>query len=105
MQGALLGLDEEQRRVDRFQSQANRYALVRTELGSLVYELKPGHADDQPAHCICATCYEQQIKSILQPVAHNTLSCRQCGGQFFKPDGQGSGIMVGPVRRPGFDGF
>ncbi len=86
-------------------AEAVRYLLTRTEQGSLVYELDDRKAEGEPAHCICATCYQQKIKSILQPVAHNTLLCGQCGGKFFKPDGRGSGIMVAPVRHRGLDGF
>lgn len=105
MQGTILELREEQHRVDKFQAEAVRYVLTRTEQNSLVYELDPAKANGEPAHCICAACYEKQIKSILQPVARNTLTCGRCGGTFYKPDGQGSGIMIGRVRRPDFDGF
>lgn len=97
MKGALLDLEKEQRRIDRFQTEAVRYALTRTEQGSLVYELDQAKANGDPPHCICANCYEKQVKSILQPVAHNTLTCGQCGGTFYKPDGRGSGIMIGRV--------
>lgn len=98
MKTALLELDKEQRRIDRFEADAVRYTLTRTEQGSLVYEFDTSKGDGQPAHCICATCYDKQIKSILQPVGFNTLGCGQCGGQFFKPDGRAS-IMMGSVSR------
>jgi polyhydroxyalkanoate synthesis regulator phasin len=105
MQGAILQLREEQRRIDKFEAEAVRYILTRTEQNSLVYELDPSQANGQPTHCICATCYEKQIKSILQPSARNTLTCAQCGGTFYKPDGSDIGILIGKVRRPDFDGF
>ncbi|ETD85757.1 hypothetical protein ACTTAF_06340 [Rhodobacter capsulatus] len=105
MHGTIRDLEQEQRRVEKFEADAVRYALTKTEQGALVYELKPEHAQTEPPHCICATCYQKQVKSILQPVARNTLGCHVCGGKFFKPDGQGSGILVGRVRRPDFDGF
>ncbi len=105
MQSAILDFQQEQRRIERFQAEADRYELKRTEQGSLIYELKQSQANSDPSHCICATCYEKQIKSILQPVAHNTLSCGTCGGTFYKPDGQGIGILVAPRRRTDFDGF
>lgn len=105
MHGTILQLREEQYRIDKFQAEAVRYILTRTEQNSLVYELDPNKANGEPPHCICATCYEKQIKSILQPVAHNTLKCGQCGGTFYKPDGQDSGIRFGRVQRPDYDGF
>ena len=105
MQRAIADVLEEQRRTDQFQAETERYALKRTELGALVYELKDVDASGEAAHCICATCYEKQVKSILQPVGRNTLGCNICGGRFLKPDGQSSGIMVASTRRRDFDGF
>lgn len=105
LQDALRNLQEEQRRIDRFQAEAVRYVLTQTEQGSFLYELDPDHANGEPAHCICATCYEKRIKSILQPVAHNTLTCGVCSGRFYRPDGRGSGIMIGRVSRRDTDGF
>lgn len=97
MKNALLNLEQEQRRIDRFQAEASRYTLTRTEQGSLVYELDPSKANGQPSHTICANCYENQIKSFLQPSGHNTLTCGICKGTFYKTDGRGSGIMLGRV--------
>ncbi len=106
MQSAILEFREEQRRIEHFKAEADRYALRRTELGSLVYELKPGQADAEPTHWICAACYDKQIKSVLQPVAHNTFECGTCKSRVFMPDGRDSGIMVGRVSRRGiFDGL
>ena len=105
MQSALAEIMAQQHRAERFQAEAGRYALQRTDLGAVVYELKPTDTRGEPPHCICATCYDQQIKSVLQPVERNTLGCHRCGGRFLKSDGQGSGIMVGRVRRRDFDGF
>lgn len=88
LKGTVMDMQEELRRVDHFEGEAQRYTLVRTEMGALVYELKQSHAYGQPAHCICATCYERRIKSILQPVGFNTLGCTVCGGKFLRPDGR-----------------
>lgn len=105
MNDALLAIDHEQRRIDQFKADSVRYMLTRTEQGSLLYELDESQANGQPAHCICATCYVKHIKSILQPVAHNTLACGQCGGQFFKPDGRASAMFGIAPRSNRFDGF
>ena len=98
IKGALLDLQEEQRRIDHFKAQAARYALVQTDMGAMVYELKPACAEGEPIHCLCTACYEKQVKSILQPAGFNTLGCPTCAGQFRKSDGR-SGAMFGSVPR------
>lgn len=106
MQSTIAALQQEQRRIEQFEAEAFCYAPKKTEMGSIVYELQPAHADGKPIHCICAACYDKRIKSILQPVEHNTFECGTCKGRVFMPDGRGSGIMTGPVRRSSrFDGF
>ncbi|MBN7785171.1 hypothetical protein JYP51_09590 [Ponticoccus gilvus] len=105
MQGAMLELREEQRRIDRFTANADRYALKRTEQGSLVRELKASHAAGDPIHCVCAECYEKKIISFLQLAGHNTFRCGNCDGIVYMDDGRGSGIMVAPARNTKFDGF
>lgn len=106
MQDALMKLQDEQKKRDRFQAEAHRYALTRTDLGAMVYSLKPDEARGEPPHDLCATCFEDQIKSVLQPVKSNTLGCNRCGGTFLKPDGRDSGIMFAPGRSTrGLSGF
>ncbi|ALF02137.1 hypothetical protein vBPeaSP1_046 [Pelagibaca phage vB_PeaS-P1] len=94
MQSAVGQLSEEQRRIERFERNADRYMLKRTEQGSLVRELKASHADGDPIHCVCAECYEKQVISFLQPVAHNTFECARCKSRVFMPDGNDIGIRV-----------
>lgn len=103
MQRMIAAIEQEQRQAEQFQAEAVRYRAKRTEQGSFVYELQPAQANGEPIHCICAACYNKKIKSILQPVAHNTFECGTCHGRVFMPDGQGSAIMIGPVSR--FDGL
>ncbi len=106
MQRVVAAIEQEKRQADQFQAEALRYAAKKTELGSIVYELQPAHANGEPIHCICAACYNKQVISILQPVAHNTFECGTCKSRAFMPDGRGSGIMVGPISRSSrFDGF
>lgn len=88
MQDKLLKLEDELRKRDQFQQEAQRYALVKTELGGLVYTLKPDEARGQPAHDLCAACFDREIKSMLQPVDFNTLGCNTCGARVLKPDGR-----------------
>ncbi|MDD2870114.1 hypothetical protein [Neomegalonema sp.] len=102
IQRDLLDLEERERRRIHFIGEAARYALQRTELGALIYELKPSHANGEPAHAICASCYDQGVKSILQPVGHNTLGCGRCEGRFLAPDGRSSPMIAQRDRPRGF---
>lgn len=97
-QDKLLELENQIRKRDRFQQESQRYALTKTELGGFVYTLKPDDPSGEPAHDICAACFEREIKSVLQAVNFNTLGCPACGAQVFKPDGR-SGAMIGAVGR------
>ncbi|MCC5965527.1 MAG: hypothetical protein JJU24_05260 [Natronohydrobacter sp.] len=93
-QNALLELQQEQARDQRFADEAARYTLSETDMGGLVYALKPDHKNGEPRHCLCANCFEQRQKSILQRVAHNTLGCPRCKAQVymdFKESGPRSG--------------
>lgn len=101
MQSTIAEFEEEKRRHDRFQAERERYRLAKSEQGSIFYEIDPAQAGGDPPHCICAACYDKSIKSVLQPVAHNTFECATCRSRVFMPDGRGSGILVGEVRRQG----
>lgn len=105
IKSAVLDLHEEQRRVDHFAAHAARYALVETDMGALVYELKEASANGEPIHCLCTACYEKQVKSILQPVTFNTLGCPACSAQFRKGDRRSSAVYGSATRRGGFDTY
>ena len=99
-QDKLMELEDKLRKQDRFLQEAQRYALAKTDLGGLVYTLKPDDARGEPAHDLCAACFDREVKSVLQPVDFNTLGCPTCGGKVLKPDGR-SAVMVGPTSRGG----
>lgn len=98
-QNVLLELQQEQARQQRFADEAERYALSETDMGGIVYALKPGHENGEPRHCLCANCFEQGQKSILQRVAHNTLGCPRCKAQvhmdFKLPGPRAAGLRTG----------
>lgn len=52
---------------ERWEQESRRYQLHQLEPGILVYALKPEHAAAQPAHWLCATCYQDRKASILHP--------------------------------------
>lgn len=43
-----------------------RYALAEVGAGALVYAVKEPHRGAEPVHWLCAACYQQRKKSILQ---------------------------------------
>ncbi|RHW21893.1 hypothetical protein [Pseudomonas jilinensis] len=59
-----------------------RYQLHQTEAGGLLYRVKPAMQGSEPEHSLCAQCYQQGIKSILQPSADigrfKMLKCHAC---------------------------
>jgi hypothetical protein len=60
----------------------NRYALKQLEHGVFVYELSPSDSKGEPIHWLCANCFSQGHKSILQFVGnfHGSAkhSCPRC---------------------------
>lgn len=104
VQNQLLDLQQKLQKRDRFAAQAARYELTQTDMGGRVYTLKKDDNTGEPPHEICATCFEDAIKSILQPSNHNTLLCYRCNTKVFKSDGR-SGAMSVSVKHNRFDGF
>lgn len=50
----------------RWEQESQRYELHQPSVGVFVYALKPEHAAGQPLHWICAACYNDGKKSLLQ---------------------------------------
>jgi hypothetical protein len=87
-QDALMELQNQLKKSDAFQAEKARYTLTKTELGGFVYALKPGDNGGEPAHDLCVSCFQDEVKSVLQPVDFNTLGCPRCGSKVLKPDGR-----------------
>lgn len=66
-----------------------RYALHERGFGAFTYALKEGERGTDPAHELCAHCYQRGIKSILQyersqaPGRPEWLSCKACGAEIL----------------------
>ncbi len=79
--GRVKELEQRITRLETWERERQRYELTRLNPGVLVYSLRPGMANGEPRHDICARCYEDGIKSILQP-EHSTagikLRCARC---------------------------
>lgn len=94
-QDALMELRDKTKKSEAFQAEKLRYALTRTEMGGMIYALRPEDARGEPPHDLCATCFQDEIKSVLQRVEFNTLECKRCQTRAFKPDDSSGGRLVG----------
>jgi hypothetical protein len=79
-------LKELQTAVDKFERwdvEAARYQLRDFGGQTFAYELRQSHANGEPTHLICPTCFQQRRKSILQFGGSNifkqkTYKCDRC---------------------------
>ena len=61
-------LEEKVASFETWDAEKQRYELKQLARGgaALAYALKPEAQPSEPFHCICASCYQRRIKSILQ---------------------------------------
>jgi hypothetical protein len=59
-----------------WETEKQRYALKRYYPSAFAYALKPEMAAGEPPHRLCANCYQQGKKSILQGTAETVLRHR-----------------------------
>lgn len=60
-------LEEQIRQIKNWEAESQRYELARPYNGVTVYALKKSMSNGQIPHYICASCYENGEKSVLQP--------------------------------------
>jgi hypothetical protein len=77
--------EEEIARLKAWETEKKRYELkdISRGNGSSAYVIKTEMQGGEPLHCICANCYENSEKRILQKTSvlapeANTLLCPQC---------------------------
>jgi hypothetical protein len=70
-----------------WETEKERYALTDYGSGTFAYALKPAMANGEPAHRICAHCYGQGHKTLLQFVmstrSQERLHCARCKADIF----------------------
>jgi hypothetical protein len=80
--------DLEQRvaKLEAWETEKQRYELQELPPGVFVRVLKPSMATGEPIHRLCAKCYEDGKKSILQSIGkihgQETLNCHNCGARM-----------------------
>jgi hypothetical protein len=76
--------------MENWVEEKQRYKLEKLpNSGVFAYAEKPGTETGQTPHWICATCYENGKKSILQPETRNpgralVLVCNTCGSEIYE---------------------
>ena len=79
-------LEAEMARMEKWETEKQRYQLKSLPPGVFVYALKPEKADGEPHHYICQNCYESGKKSHLHGSGNDygaeTFECRRCGSSF-----------------------
>lgn len=70
-------LKEEIARMKAWNSQKQRYKLTSPWAGAFVYSLKESMKDSEPPHWICANCYENGKKSIIQERGNSKTGYRE----------------------------
>jgi hypothetical protein len=83
--GALKGRVAE---LEAWDADKQRYTLADFGSGLLAYALKDSMANGEPPHYLCAQCYNDKIKSILQtetrfPGRCHVLTCHRCGSDLY----------------------
>lgn len=81
LQAQVALLDNEVRRAQEAQEKLDAYELRITALGAVVYALKVGQGQLEQSHVICAHCYEDGRRSILQGDAFQK-TCPRCKTHF-----------------------
>lgn len=66
-------LEEQLARIRAWEEEKQRYRLHGFNSGSFAYALKPESARSEPAHHLCATCYNKGHKTILQGNRHHKV--------------------------------
>lgn len=73
--------------MEAWETEKQRYELQAVGNGTFTYVLKPNCQGPEPAHCICARCYQHGQKSILQPETRSPgmtrwMACHECGADI-----------------------
>lgn len=80
-------LEEQIRRMEEWGREEARYHLCELAPGVFAYALNPEAGTAEPAHLLCANCYQQRLKSILQrkpaTLAGTPHVCHRCHAEIL----------------------
>jgi hypothetical protein len=94
---------------DTWHREKERYQLADFGGGTFAYVLKPAMANGEPSHRICAHCYEQRRKSILQSdgtkgSGREKVVCHTCKSAFMLGEARGFPNAYSTRGRSGWTG-
>ena len=96
-------LEEEIRQVKAWEETKQRYSLYEPIPGSFVYASKENSGSPEPSHWICANCYEDNKRSILQLKRTGDIDqygCPHCFSEVLaKGTSKNSGFGTAPITR------
>jgi hypothetical protein len=96
--------------LEAWDAEKARYQLVALAPDVVAYAIKPHAAGVEPAHYICANCYQRGSKSHLQKAITGThvdkYRCNECKEELTIPKGsRGPGATFGRTGSADFDPF
>ena len=71
---------------ENWDNERTRYRLEKTGGGNFVYALNVNKNDVEPAHWLCANCYQEKKKSIIQRNPYPKWLCPRCKTQIVIAD-------------------
>lgn len=81
-------LEEEVRKLKAWDAEKQNYELKQIRSGVFVFAPKEGVTEGRPDYYLCATCYEQRIKSILQKEVREPRAdvwvCNTCQSEIYE---------------------
>jgi hypothetical protein len=86
-------LEKEVARLKAWDADKQRYKLTDVGNGMTTYTLKEGMESGEPPHNLCASCYHDHQKEIMQPETRfpgrcEVLVCHRCGSDLYLSGGR-----------------
>ncbi len=97
-------LEEEMAALEAWNTEKERYTLHQVKDRRFTYILKKEVGPSEPNHQICANCYQNKHKSVLQyetrtPSRASLLVCHHCGSEIYLMGDRRADHTRGSIRR------
>lgn len=97
-------LENELAKLRAWDADKKRYELREIASGQFAYALKRDTEMGETPHTLCANCFSEGRKSLLQteirfPGRHTVFFCQRCDSEMYSPDTGGRDANVSTPRR------